>query len=298
MGELEFIKRIREDIPSHPMVRKGPGDDCAVLTGHPRDQIVTTDTLMEGQHFNLDTCDPVDVGRKSMAVSISDIAAMGGIPEVVFISICLPRSRSLLADKIYQGIRSLAESYQISIAGGDTNSWDGPLVITTTIMGRPHNRGPVMRSGAKVNSFIIVTGPLGGSIHGHHLKFEPLVWLAQEIMHLVPVEAMIDLSDGLASDLRHICQESGCSAVLDKESIPLRSVTEHLETPKRIEGALSDGEDFELCLVVSSQSWEILQTSAIARQLHCIGKIVPLRTPQLSWSDGNAIQTKGYEHKL
>src|SRR5262249_31388106 len=151
------------------------------------------------------------VGRKAMAANLSDIAAMAGRPVAAFAAVALPRTgSSQLAEDLYQGLREVADAFETPIAGGDTNSWKGPLVISVTVLGEAVGRGPVLRSGAKPGDWLLVTGPLGGSLRGKHLNFTPRVREALQLHSLVELHAMIDISDGLAADVGHICEESGC----------------------------------------------------------------------------------------
>jgi thiamine-monophosphate kinase len=153
---------------------------------------------------------------------------------------------------MYIGLREMADDFQTAIAGGDTNSWNGPLAISVTVIGEPTGMGPVRRTGAKPGDWILLTGPLGGSIAGKHLTFTPRVREAQQLHGLVELHAMIDISDGLAADLNHLCSESGCGAVLFAEAIPIADAACALGDGKSaLDHALSDGEDFELIFIVS-----------------------------------------------
>ncbi|SMF21079.1 thiamine-phosphate kinase [Pseudobacteriovorax antillogorgiicola] len=296
MTELKLIESIRSQVKPHPNVMLGIGDDCAVLQSHPQAQLVTTDTLMDGRHFICGDTPPALIGRKSLAVSISDIAAMGGVPEAAFVSLVIPQRKESqpLVEGLMSGIVTLADKFHIAIAGGDSNSWSGPLVVSITLTGRPHHRGPVRRSGAKPGDSIFVTGPLGGSIDDHHLNFEPRTFLAKELLDLTPITSMIDLSDGLATDLRHICSESAVSAQLNPEAIPFRSNITHLDT--RLEKALTDGEDFELCFSLNPKGVETLKRAKLSQPIYHVGTIVKQGPNALQWNDGTAIISTGFEH--
>jgi thiamine-monophosphate kinase len=178
---------------------------------------------------------------------------MAGKPVAAVASVGLPRSggRSL-AEALYLGMRELADAFDTALVGGDTNSWDGPLVISVTVFGEATGRGPVTRAAAKPGDWLFVTGPLGGSISGKHLDFVPRVREALSLHEQVTLHAMIDISDGLAADLKHICDESGCGAVLLAEAIPVSSVARQMrDNHSALEHALGDGEDFELLFAVS-----------------------------------------------
>jgi thiamine-monophosphate kinase len=159
-----------------------------------------------------------------------------------------------VAEELYLGLRAMADRFGTSIVGGDTNSWHGPLAISVTLLGEATGRGPVRRNGAQPGDRLLVTGPLGGSILGKHLTFTPRVIEAQSLHRLVDLHALIDLSDGLAADLFHICAESGCGAVLDAEAIPIsESALQMNDARTPLQHALADGEDFELLIAVSAE---------------------------------------------
>ena len=177
--------------------------------------LVTTDMLLEGSCFVLAEAGPRRVGRKAMAVNLSDVAAMAGRPMAAVVSVGLARDggRSL-AEDLYRGLREMADEFDTAIVGGDTNSWDGPLAISVTLFGEPTGRGPVTRSGARPGDWLLCTGTFGGSIRGHHLDFTPRVREALRLHEVADLHAMIDVSDGLAADVWHICTESRVGAVL------------------------------------------------------------------------------------
>src|SRR6266849_9999783 len=162
------------------------------------------------------------VGRKAMAVNLSDMAAMAGQPVAAVVSVGLPRQGGrALAEELYLGLREVADAFDTAVVGGDTNSWDGPLVISAAIIGEATGCRPVGRAGARPDDWLLVTGPLGGSILGKHLTFTPRVREAIKLHALTDLHAMIDISDGLAADVHHLCEESRCGAVLRAEAIPI-----------------------------------------------------------------------------
>src|SRR5437773_134835 len=178
--------------------------------------------LLEGSCFRLAEAGPRRVGRKAMAVNLSDIAAMAGLPVAAVVSLGLPRQGGLaLAQELDAGLREMADAFGVAIIGGDTNSWDGPLVISVTLLGEPTGRSPVTRGGARPGDWLVVTGPLGGSILGKHLDFTPRIHEALALHRECDLHAMIDISDGLAADLHHLCAESHCGARLRAEAIPI-----------------------------------------------------------------------------
>jgi thiamine-monophosphate kinase len=282
----------------------GPGDDTAVLSPSTRPLLVTTDMLLEGSCFRLAEAGPRRVGRKAMAVNLSDIAAMAGVPTSAVVSVGLPRSGGCdLAEQLYVGMREVADAFEVPIVGGDTNSWDGGLAIAITMLGEATARGPVLRSGAKVGDWIMVTGPLGGSILGHHLDFTPRVAEALYLHRLADLHAMIDLSDGLAKDLHHICEESRCGAVLFAKAIPIANAAKELAAKdgrSTLDHALADGEDFELVFTVSAADGERLlsEQHVPGIALYRIGEIVAEGYWLEREGKREVLEPRGYEHGL
>ncbi|MFM1801692.1 MAG: Thiamine-monophosphate kinase [Planctomycetota bacterium] len=298
-GEFDLIDKIRESLGDQPtsLVDLGIGDDCAIIR-QPPDQLrwlVTTDMLMQGRHFDL-TNDPEQlksIGQKAIAVNISDIAAMAGTPVAAFVSVALPMESAVNSARfLTEGMRLESEKFQISLAGGDTNFWSGPLVINVTLTGYEPEGGAVLRSGAKVGDLICVSGPLGGSLpSGRHLRPEPRIRFAQELKRrLGPcLHAMIDISDGLAGDLRHILAESGgLGAQLVASQIPVHQdvLLCHPETADNLEQqlghAMGDGEDFELCFCIDPDSSE----NDLPEGSRIIGNIIENKSLQMIWPDG------------
>ena len=264
MGEFDFIAWLRQRTPPASRVLAGPGDDSAVIeTILNRPWLVTTDMMLEGSHFFLAEVGPRRVGHKAMAVNLSDIAAMGGRPVAAFVSVGLPRGNAqTLAEELYLGMREVADGFETAIAGGDTNTWTGGLVVSVTVMGEPGPQGPILRRGATPGDWLFVTGPLGGSILGKHLDFVPRVKEGLELQEHAMLHAMIDISDGLSADVFHICEESGCGAVLFSDKVPISEAARTIADGKGpLEHALSDGEDFELAFAVDSADGERLLTT-------------------------------------
>lgn len=297
-GENDYIRWLRERTPADPRVPIGPGDDAALLQLQTAGQaLVTTDMLMDGTDFHLSEAGAFRVGRKAMAVNLSDIAAMAGRPVAAFVSVALPRhGGQQIATELYRGLRSMADEFDTALAGGDTNSWDGPLVISVTVIGEPTGRGPVRRSGAKPGDWLFVTGPLGGSILGKHLDFTPRVREAQRLHELVDLHAMMDVSDGLAADLAKMCEESRCGAVLSAECIPIADDARTIKDGRSpLNHALSDGEDYELLFAVSAQDAAFLTPTHLV--LH-IGVCGDNGIWIESRNDREPLLAVGYEHSL
>jgi len=304
-GEFELIDWIRARSQASGRTVLGIGDDCAVLRLTPgAETLVTTDMLMDGRHFRLDQDGPVAVGYKALGVNLSDIAAMAGLPVAAVVSVALPRDRAVaVAQGLHTGMLPLAKRFGVDLVGGDTNAWDGPLVISVTLLGEATARGPVRRSGAQPGDAILVTGPLGGSLKGRHLRPEPRIAEALALHAVAPIHAMIDISDGLTSDLGHILEESGnLGAILDPGAIPIHpdaraSSIDDGRSP--LDHALNDGEDFELCLVVPPEAAELLtQAPPPPALVHRIGIVSARPGLWLGSADGpcSPLVTRGFDH--
>ncbi len=302
-GEFAYIDWLRQHTPADPRVLIGPGDDAAAVSFTPGAPcLITTDMLMDGTCFRLAEAGPRAVGRKAMAVNLSDMAAMAGRPVAAVVSVALPQAGGrALAEELYQGLRDLSDAYATAIVGGDTNSWSGPLVIAVTLFGEATAREPVRRSGARPGDWLLVTGPLGGSILGKHLTFRPRVTEALRLHELVDLHAMIDLSDGLAADVSHICTESRCGAVLRAEAIPLTPEAHQMKDGQSpLEHALVDGEDFELVLAVApADGRELLQRQPVEgiRLVH-IGECVDQGLWLEEHGTRRPLEPRGYVHPL
>jgi thiamine-monophosphate kinase len=260
--ETEFIAWLRERLPPHPQLLLGPGDDAALLRLSDRPEcLVTVDLLTDQVDFRLAESDPRLIGRKALAVNLSDIAAMAGRPLAAVIALALPRPGALeLATKLYEGMLPLAVEYQVAVAGGDTNCWDGPLAISVTLLGETSKRGALCRTGARPGDAIVVTGSFGGSILGRHFDFTPRVREALVLNARYELHAAIDVSDGLSLDLARLANASGCGARINTAEVPIADAARDLaqrDLAQRdgaagdaLAHALGDGEDFELLLAV------------------------------------------------
>jgi thiamine-monophosphate kinase len=307
-GEFDLIDwiRRRQRSPNSAVTRLGIGDDCAILRPTAgADLLVTADMLMDGRHFRLASDGPRAVGFKAMGVSLSDIAAMAGIPRAAVVTVALPRTEAgPVAQGLYLGMRELADRFGVDLVGGDTNAWEGPLVISVTVLGEATARGAVRRAGARPGDTILVTGPLGGSLYaGRHLRPEPRIAAALALHEAVAIHAMIDLSDGLSSDLGHILDESGgVGAVLDESAIPIHADAHHLsrrEGTAALEHALNDGEDFELCLAVpADQAARLLAAPPPLLELFKIGTVTETPGLRIRGVDQRErlIERAGFDH--
>jgi thiamine-monophosphate kinase len=264
--ESDLIAWLRAELPPHPCLRLGIGDDAALVQlGSGSDCVVTVDIISDQVDFRLDQIDdPRRVGHKALGVNLSDLAAMAAIPRAAVVGLALPRQTALaLAKSLYRGILPLAARFDMAIAGGDTHVWDGPLLVSITAIGAVGPHGLLRRQGAKPGDQLLVTGQLGGSLLGRHLDLEPRVREALLLNDRYDLHAAIDISDGLAIDLARLADASGCGAVIELSQVPVSPAANQLaatpgdaRTP--LEHALSDGEDFELLLAVPQATAERL----------------------------------------
>ena len=271
LGENGLIRWITRQIKTDRSVVRGIGDDCAVLRGTGRNlQLFACDMLVEGVHFH--RRDPAGaVGWKALAVNVSDIAAMGGLPRHAVVSLGLPRQIPVsFADGLYRGLRRCAKRYGVNLVGGDTVR-AAQVVIDVAILGEVEKGRVVYRAGARVGDALLVTGRLGGSLRsGRHLRFSPRVREARALTAQARLHAMMDLSDGLRQDLPRICQASGVGAVLEATKIPRHAGCS-------IAQALTDGEDFELLIAAAGKDADRLLPWAkrnLPCGLHRIGTVV------------------------
>jgi thiamine-monophosphate kinase len=297
MNEFELIARLTKSLPTNKNVLTGAGDDCAVLDlGVPEKLILfKTDAIVEGIHFTRET-PPEKIGRKALARCLSDIAAMAGTPVAALVTIGLPEKfEPEFVAKIYDGMNALAEQSGVAIVGGETTTNPGRILISIALLGTVAREKQTLRSGAKTGDAIFVTGELGGSLVGKHLEFEPRLEEARWLAENFSIHAMIDLSDGLAGDLRHILKASGAGAELLKDAIPIsREAKSQAKRKPAFAAALTDGEDFELLFTVAGgdavKLLDAWKKTFPKLKLSCIGKIVS--------SDGILIRDKTGSHKL
>jgi thiamine-monophosphate kinase len=308
MNELELIQRLARELPGNAAVVVGVGDDCAVLDVGAEDRwlLFKTDAVVRGVHFT-DDAPPEKVGHKALGRCLSDVAAMAGAPTAAVVTIGLPREfDAAWIEGVYAGMNALARRHGVAVVGGETTASPGQTWISVALVGFVPRGKAVLRSGAQPGDAIFVTGELGGSLAGKHLEFEPRLEEARWLAEHFAVHAMIDLSDGLATDLRHVMRASGVGAELLKSAIPISRAAK--ERARRSESAkpalaaaLTDGEDFELLFTVASRDAVRLLDAWKKRfpglRLSCIGKIVPGRT--LTLRDRHGAQTldlHGYTH--
>lgn len=313
-GEFGFIDYINAAFPV-PEGTVGIGDDCAVLPAGEGELLISTDLLMEGVHFLRSESSPEDVGWKAAAVNLSDIAAMGGKPVATFLSIALPKdAQGEWAERFIEGYRQISSQYDVPLLGGDTTSSLRDIAVNVGILGRCQSGKRLMRSGAKVGETIYVTGPLGDSAAGlqailkgirrseevktlieRHKRPLPRVDAGVILIQSGKVGAMMDISDGIASDMRHIMKASKVGAVIALDSLPLSSELISVCAEQgwdRYVLSTSGGEDFEL-LFTGPDGLE----NELDIKVYPVGKIVDGN--ELIWTvEGSAVDYDymGYKH--
>lgn len=242
LSEAVLIRRLAKGFSYGGDIIKGIGDDCAVIKiAEDKYLLVTIDMLIEDVHFKLKGVSPFQIGWKSLGCGISDIASMGGLSRFAVVSLGLPARCSVeFVEELYRGMKVLGRRFGVAVIGGDTNRSE-KLVVDVAVMGFVEPRRMVLRSGAKAGDIICVTGSLGGSYKsGKHLNFIPRQKEARILTENFRINSMIDISDGLSTDLNHIAEESGAGACIYEELIPVS------KNAASLDAALNEGEDFEI----------------------------------------------------
>jgi thiamine-monophosphate kinase len=327
IGEFGFIERIAHRTRAvSPSVVKGIGDDCAVIESPGPDLLlVTTDLLVERVHFLLDWYDPKTLGAKALAVNISDIAACGGIPLDAFVSLAIPDHVDVeFLDALYAGMSETAERYGVHILGGDTTGSKTDLIINVALTGRVPRDEVLLRHTARPGDTIVLTGPVGASAAGCRallgaLDVPPAVRDKLIHVHLNPVphvpegrflaqsgvcSACIDVSDGLSSDLAHVCTDSCLGATISETLLPvhpaLADLGHLLPACDILELALHSGEEYVLLAAVRSDSLEHLLAAADAEglTLYPVGTFDAEPGLRLRRNDGTliALKPRGWDH--
>ncbi len=272
----------------------GIGDDMAQAR-LPRGNsvLITTDMLLDSTHFNTKKHTLEQIGYKSMAASLSDCAAMATIPLAAVVAVALPRNFGTVnLKKLHKGILIAAKKYNCPLIGGDMTSWNKPLAISVAMLSTVGKTKPVKRSTAKIGDLICVTGTLGGSLNGKHLNFKPRLAESLAIAQ-AGANSMMDISDGLSTDLNHICRLSRKGAIIDADKIPIS------KDAFRLSNALNDGEDFELLFTIPAENFERLKkTWRFKTKITAIGIITKQKTVKIKMADGTIKELKpqGYDH--
>jgi len=291
LGETGLIERLAKYV-------KGIGDDCAVIRiSKKRYLLITIDMLLEDVDFKLKEATPYQIGWKSLACGLSDIASMGGAAKYAVVSLGLPGKLSVeFVDGLYRGIKALAKKFDVEIVGGDTNA-SKKLVIDVALLGFIQPDRLTLRSGAKPGDIICVTGVLGGSYKSkRHLTFVPRLNEARSLVKNFRITSMIDISDGLSTDLNHIAKESGVGACVYEELIPLS------KDAKNVSAALNEGEDFELLFTMPLREARRLARKGLGSngvKITQIGEILDKKIGvKIIRPDGRVkdLKSKGFSH--
>ena len=275
----------------------------AVVTCGGRDLLVTIDQVLDGTHFVWADCGPRAAGRKAMARSLSDVAAMAAVPVAAVASVALPPGFARdQAEEIYRGLRAAGDAQACPLVGGDVAAWDGALAINVTVLARPADgHGPILRSGARAGDAICVTGQFGGAWHTErHLSFVPRIVEANALADRCDLHAMIDVSDGLAVDLRRLCEASGVGAVIKAHRVPIHTDATALRADDPLGAALGDGEDYELLFALPPEQAEALLAQPIAETpVTRIGMIRADGAVRIVHPDGRdeELAPHGWEHE-
>jgi thiamine-monophosphate kinase len=285
IGEDAVVEAITRELRFDGRVEIGPGDDCALVHFGQNLQLLKTDCVVEGIHF-LPATPGRAIGRKALCRVISDIAAMGGDPLDAVITVAISPDRELawLTD-LYAGLNQAAARYGVNLVGGETSRSPGPLFVSVALTGKVEKERLVLRSGGKIGDRLYVTGRLGGSLQGKHLSFEPRLaesrWLTQNFN----LHAMIDLSDGLGSDLPRLAKASGTGFEIDFSALPKNAGCS-------AEQALTDGEDYELLFAVRDEDGAKLEQDWIK-----VFPELPLtQIGGLTERKGESFEKSGYDH--
>lgn len=310
LPERQLIARLRRRFRSAGRsVKLGIGDDCAILQiAAGEEALVTTDFSLEGVHFRRDWQSAACIGHRCLARGLSDIAAMGGRPVAAFLSLAVPSKLSQSwVDGFFAGLLRLVRRYKFELAGGDTAQSLTGVLADIVIVGAVKRGTALRRSGSKVGDQIYVTGKLGESaatlellrarkVERRDIFPEPRIVIGEWLRKNRIATAAIDVSDGLSTDLAHVCEESGVGAVIEAEAIPIHPAAQHFKSERALELALHGGEDYEL-LFTAPRSIDVPRRIAGVKVTR-IGEIVPARNKIHIVQDGRkaVLFPRGWEH--
>ena len=307
--EREFLAWLADNVPSGEGIATGLGDDAAVLKiPSGQELVVTTDAIVEGSHFLQEQASPKQIGRKALAVNLSDLAAMAAKPLAAVATIALPKSLGphaiVYAKSLTDGMLLLAEKYDCPLVGGDTVTGDHGLMVSVTALGTVEAGSAWLRSGAQPGDRILVTGELGGSLLDRHLTFEPRVREAWWLREHADIHAAMDISDGLALDLSRMAQASQLGVGVEPQRVPIstaaRNMAEQGSGKTPLEHAMCDGEDFELLLAVPPADAErLIAEQPLSCRLSDIGEFTKETSLLARDSTGEMqrLEIRGYEHQ-
>jgi len=286
-GENELIEWLRSR--SSKVVPRGGddaqvlgiGDDMAIVPWGASSLLIASDMLLDGVHFDTKMHAPEEIGRKALAVNLSDCASMAVKPVAFLASIALPQDwTQQRAQELMRGMVELGERAQCPLIGGDTNSWDKPLAVDVTVLAEPYaTHAPVLRSGAQVGDGLFVTGRLGGSLKGHHKRFLPRNDVAEKLGATLgqDLHAMMDLSDGLATDAPRMAAASNVGMVFDRSALmsvaSVAACEQADDDDALLHAVIGDGEDFELFFAVDSAATEKLAALNLDCAITVIGRV-------------------------
>jgi thiamine-monophosphate kinase len=256
VGEDRLLEQLLPKLPDNARVVLGAGDDCAIVKSGKRGvlELLKTDCLVEAIHF-AKSSPPEQVGWKAMARPLSDFAAMSGLPQFALVTLIVPATRDVSwVRQLYRGIEKAARKFDVAVVGGETSNIKGPAVIAISVTGFVEKKRWVGRAGGRAGDELFVTGRLGGSLGGDHLKFVPRIAESRWLTKNFPVHAMMDLSDGLGADLPRLARASRVGFEVDEAALPLSAGCSTKQ-------AISDGEDYELLFAISPRQSVRLVTS-------------------------------------
>jgi thiamine-monophosphate kinase len=248
LGEDRLLNQLLSRLSLGKAVAMGPGDDCAVVATHDRRKLLVlkTDCVVEGVHFFRGT-NALDVGWKAMMRPLSDFAATSAVPQFALITLIVPEQTSVAwVKELYRGLRRAAKRFEVSIVGGETSSTPGPIAISTSVVGFVVSGCAISRRGGKAGDDLFVTGRLGGALTQKHLQFMPRIVESRWLTENFSIHAMMDLSDGLGTDLPRLARASKMGFKIDTEKLPLTRGA-------NIDDAISEGEDYELLFAISQR---------------------------------------------